>query len=183
MSSSNFEGPSSSSSSLFNERLSTQDSLHLDQTTEPWFPGTEADWDMMMNCTFDFPFDPLSFWDPSLTTNPCYPPPSSVHLELEPQCTYETPIASSTDSIHAIRDSLNEVLTDLGDLQSDYQAKIKQMARFVVLVGFRYALLTNKGRSKRPTKRLRFCARTSTQQRSPLFGVGVSYAGRTRAAE
>ena len=128
--------------------------------------------------------------------DPCYPPPSSVHLELEPSCTYETPIVSSTDSIHAIRDSLNpsladpslqsstlqlepepctyetlvsstegirdslkKALADLGEVQSDYQMDIKELKRFVVLVRLRYALLTNKGRS-------RFCARTSMQQRS-----------------
>jgi hypothetical protein len=45
------------------------------------------------------------------------------------------------------------------EMHSDYQTKIKELERFVVLVRLRYALLTNKGRS-------RFCARTSMQQRS-----------------
>jgi hypothetical protein len=151
---------SSSSSSSFDESLSAQDGPQLDPTTEPWFPATESDWDMMMNCNFDLPFNPLFFWDPSLAMDPCLQS-STLHLEPEP-CTYETLISST----EGIRDCLNKVLADLGHMQSDYQTKLKQMAMFVVLVRLRYVLLTNKGKSKRPPERSRFCARTSTQQRS-----------------
>jgi hypothetical protein len=86
---------------------------------------------------------------------------STLHLEPEP-CTYET-LVSLTERI---RDSLEKVLADLGEMQSDYQMNIKELKRFVVLVRLRYALLTNKGKSKTPNERSRFCAGTSMQQRS-----------------
>jgi hypothetical protein len=116
----------------------------------------------MINCNFDFPFDPLFCWDPSLAIDLCL---QSSTLQLEPElCTYETLVSSTK----GIRDSLNKILADLRDMQSDYQTKIKQMTRFVVLVRLQYALLTNKGKSKRPTERSRFCARTLMQQRSGI---------------
>jgi len=63
-----------------------------------------------------------------------------------------------------IRDSLNKVLADLGDMKSDYQAKIEQITRSVVLVVFDTTANRRKGKLKRLTKRPRFCARTLLPQ-------------------
>jgi hypothetical protein len=142
----------------FEAMTSTQDGPHLDPTTEPCFPTTESEWDMMMNCKFDLPFDPLFFWDPSLAMDPCL---QSLTLHLEPEpCTYET-LVSSTEEI---RDRLNKVLADLGDMKSDYQVNIGLITRPVELVVFDTTANRRKGKLKRLTKRPRFCARTLMPQ-------------------